>query len=104
MTLWPLLWDGIMSPNNEHAIESRRPDQKKEKKERSLKYISFKKFRFGQKRPCVLRNFVPRGVFYNPGGWGGGVVKKMVNQTVILIFARYRTYLLICCAIFSKGK
>ena len=27
---------------------------------RSLKYISFNKFSFGQKRLCVLRDFVPR--------------------------------------------
>ena len=26
------LWDGIPSPNNKHAIGSRRPDQKKKKK------------------------------------------------------------------------
>ena len=30
---------------------------------RSVKYISFKKCSFGQKRPYVLRDFVPRGVF-----------------------------------------
>ena len=32
------------------------------------------------------------------------ILKEMMNPTVILIFARYRTYLSICCAIFSKGK
>ena len=29
MILYPLLWDGIPPPNNEHAIGSLRPDQKK---------------------------------------------------------------------------
>ena len=28
--------------------------------------------------------------------------KKRINRTVILIFTRYCTYLLICCAIYSK--
>ena len=37
---------------------------------RSLKDISFKKFSFGQKRPCALRYFVPRGVFGKTGGGG----------------------------------
>ena len=31
MTLYLLFWDGIIPPNNEHAIESQRPEQKKEK-------------------------------------------------------------------------
>ena len=35
---------------------------------RSLKYIYFKKFSFGQKRLCVLRDFVPRGVFLQSRG------------------------------------
>ena len=32
MLLLPLLWDGIPPPNNDHAIGSRRSDQKKKKK------------------------------------------------------------------------
>ena len=35
---------------------------------------------FGRKRSCVLRDFVPRGVFFcNPGG--GGVLKVKINKS-----------------------
>ena len=30
--MYPLFWDGITPPNNENAIGSRRPSQKKKKK------------------------------------------------------------------------
>ena len=38
-----------------------------------VKNIFNKKNSFGQKRPCVLREFVPWGVFFQSRGGGGSL-------------------------------
>ena len=44
-----------------------------------MKYIQFKKISFGQKSPCILRAFVPRGVFFAIQR-GGGFPKEIFLQ------------------------
>ena len=52
-------------------------------------------FSFGQKRPSVLRDFVPRGVFCNAGGGGSlnplsinpPAQKDYITQNVVMIIA-----------------
>ena len=42
---------------------------------KKFEIYSIQKFSFGQKRRCILRDFVPRGVFGNPRGGGSFKLK-----------------------------
>ena len=60
---------------------------------KKFKIYLIQKISFGQKRPCVLRDFVPIGVFFAiEGGWGslkiGDVVRvsKIDHQFFLLFF------------------
>ena len=47
---------------------------------KKIEIYSIKKTSFGQKRPCVLHDFVPRGVFFNPMGGGSLIANQLLEQ------------------------
>ena len=68
---------------------------------KNFEIYSIKKISFGQKRPCLLRDFVPRGFFCNPGG-GGSLIPQIASIVDYYIIVhptiRFYTDIFVLCA------